>query len=125
MQTLIRPRFLLRARLIPSILTGSSPIPLRKLHSGSRLQEKYTGPPQHKQRKQRVDKVFSMWKEFYSRARAIRDKGPMKHAKEEPVDLFNASDTMLNAVDEVFEKIEKKSLTTFPKVVIQRALASA
>jgi hypothetical protein len=54
-----------------------------------------------------------MWKEFYTRTRAIRDKGPcdgdlMKHAKEEPVDLFNASDTMLNAVDEVFEKIEKK-----------------
>jgi hypothetical protein len=126
MQTLIRPQYLLRVRLIPSILTGPSLIPLRKLHSGSRLQEKYTGPPQHKQRKQkkqrkqRVDKVFSMWKEFYTRARAIRNEGScggdlMKHAKEEPVDLFNASDTTLNAIDEVFEKIEKKEPYNFPK----------
>jgi hypothetical protein len=73
-----------------------------------------------------VDKVFSMWKEFYTRARAIRDKGPrdgdlMKHAKEEPVDLFNASDTMLNAVDEVFEKIEKKGLTTFAALAREEA----
>ena len=128
MQTLIRPQYLLRVRLIPSILTGPSLIPLRKLHSGSRLQEKHTGPPQHrqrKQRKQRVDKVFSMWKEFYTRARTIRNKGPcdgdlMKHAKEEPVDLFNASDITLNAIDEIFEKIGKKSLTTFPKMVTQR-----
>jgi hypothetical protein len=112
------PQYLLRARLLPSILTGSNLIPLRKLYSGSHLQEKHTGPPQHKQR---VDDVFLGWKEFYTRARAIRNEGScgdlMKRANEEPIDLFNASDTTLNAID---EKIEKESLTTFPKMMIQR-----
>jgi hypothetical protein len=59
-----------------------------------------------------VDKVFRRWEEFYTRARAIRNESScgdlMKRAKEEPVDLFNASDTTLSAMDEIFEKIEKK-----------------
>src|ERR1700739_4939633 len=120
MQTLIRPQYLLRVRLIPSILTEPSLIPLQKIPSGSRLQErfrKHSGPPRQKRR---VDKLFSMWKEFYTRARAIRNEGScggdlMKRAKEEPVDLFNASDTTQNAIDEIFEKIEKKEPYNFPK----------
>jgi hypothetical protein len=108
MQTLIRPQYLLRVRPIPSIL-----IPLRKLHSESRLQEEFrehTGPPQHKHSK---DEIFSQWKEFYTRARAIRNKGSRggdlkKHAKEEPVDIFDVSHTTLNAIGETFEKIEKE-----------------
>ena len=60
-----------------------------------------------------------MWEEFYTRARAIRNEGScgdlMKRTKEEPVDLFNASDTTLNAIDEIFEKIEKKEPYNFPK----------
>jgi hypothetical protein len=119
MQTIIRPQYLLRVRLIPSTLTGPSLTPLRKLHWASRLQErskKHTRPPRQKRR---VDKVFSMWKEFYTRARAIRNEGScggdlMKRAEEEPVDLFNASDTTLNAIDEIFEKIEKEPYN-FPK----------
>jgi hypothetical protein len=119
MQTLIRPQYLLRVRLIPSTLTGPSLTPLRKLHWASRLQErskKHTRPPRQKRR---VDKVFSMWKEFYTRARAIRNEGSCggdltKRAEEEPVDLFNASDTTLNAIDEIFEKIEKEPYN-FPK----------
>ena len=39
----------------------------------------------------------------------------MKHAKEEPVDLFNASDITLNAINEIFEKIEKVEPYNFPK----------
>jgi hypothetical protein len=39
MQTLIRPQYFLRVRLILSILTGPSLIRLRKLHSESRLQK--------------------------------------------------------------------------------------
>jgi hypothetical protein len=39
----------------------------------------------------------------------------MKRAKEEPVDLFNASDTTLNSIDEIFEKIEKVEPYNFPK----------
>jgi hypothetical protein len=93
MQTLIRPQYLLRVRLIPSILTGSSLIPLRKLHWASRLQgqsKKHTRLPRQKRR---VDKVFRMWKEFYTRARAIRNEGSydrdlMKRAEKEPVDLL-------------------------------------
>src|SRR2546423_3487690 len=117
MQTLIRPQYLLRVRLIPSILTGPSLIPLRKLHWASRLQEqfkKHSGPPRQRRR---VDKVFRMRKEFYTRARAIRSYGGdlMKRAKEEPVDLFNARDTTLHAIDEIFEKIEKKEPYNFPK----------
>ena len=58
MQTLLRPQYLPRVSLIPSILTGSSLIPLRKLHSESRLQKqlkKKTGRPLQKRR---VDKAF-------------------------------------------------------------------
>ena len=61
-----------------------------------------------------------MWKEFYTRARAIRNKGLCgrdleEPAKEEPVDIFNNSHTTLNAIDETFEKIEKKEPYNFPK----------
>jgi hypothetical protein len=120
MQTLIRPQYLPRVRLIPSNLTGSSLIPLRKLHPESRLQEKFmeqTGPPQYRRR---WDMVSSEWEEFYTRARAIRNKRShgedlKKRPKREPVDLFNTSHTTLNAIDETFEKIEKEELYNFPK----------
>src|SRR4051794_26169500 len=117
MQTFIRPQYLLRARRIPSILTGSSLIPRRKSHSGSRLQEKHTGPPRHEQR---VDDVFLAWKEFYIRARAVHNKGPCggdleERAKGEPVKFFNDSHTTQNAIDETFEKIEKVEPYNFPK----------
>jgi hypothetical protein len=64
--------------------------------------------------------VFLEWKEFYTRARAIRNKGSCrgalkKLAKEEPVDLFNVNHTTLNAIDETFEKIEKEEPYNFPK----------
>jgi hypothetical protein len=116
MQSLIRPQYLLRVRLIPSILTGSSLTTLQKLHSESRLREEFrehTSPPQHKHRE---DKVFSMWEEFYTRARAIRNtgsrSGDLKKRAEEPVDLFNATP---NAIDETFRKIEKEEPYNFPK----------
>jgi hypothetical protein len=62
---------------------------------------------------------MSKWKEFYTRARAIRNKGlcsrdPEEPAKEEPVDIFN-SHTTLNAIDETFEKIGKEEPYNFPK----------
>jgi hypothetical protein len=119
MQTLIRPQYLLRVRLIPSILTGPSLIPLRKLHWASRLQEQFKEHSDPPRQKRRVNKVFRRWKEFYTRARAIRNESScgdvMKRAKEEPVDLFNASDTTLSAMDEIFEKIGKKEPYNFPK----------
>ena len=64
--------------------------------------------------------VISQWKEFYTRARAIRDKGLCgkdleERAKAEPVDLFNASQATLNAIDETFEKIEEEESYNFPK----------
>jgi hypothetical protein len=67
-----------------------------------------------------VDNVFLAWKEFYTRARAIRNKGPCggdleERAKEEPINFFNDSRTMLNAIDETFEKIEKVEPYNFPK----------
>jgi hypothetical protein len=113
MQTL-HPRYLQRIRLIPSILTGSSLIPLRKLHSESRLQSSFKKP------KQRKRQVTLKWKEFYTRARAIhnedsRDRDLKKRAKKEPVDLFNPSHTTLNAIDKTFEKIEKEESCNFPK----------
>jgi hypothetical protein len=126
MQTLIRPQYLLRVRFVPPILIASL-IPLRKLHSGSRLQKlfkEHTGPPQSLELfnpdKQREDKVFLEWKEFYTRARAIHNKGPYggdlgERAKEEPVDLFNNNHTTLNTIDETFEKIEKEESYNFPK----------
>lgn len=85
----LRRQYLLRVRLIPSILTGSSLVPLRKLHSESRLQKLF----KKAQPFERADMVFLEWKEFYTRARAIRNKGSCrgalkKLAKEEPVDLF-------------------------------------
>jgi hypothetical protein len=112
----LRPQYLLRVRLIPSILTGSSLVPLRKLHSESRLQKLFKKP----QPFERADMVFLEWKEFYTRARAIRNKGSCrgalkKLAKEEPVDLFNVNHTTLNAIDETFEKIEKEEPYNFPK----------
>jgi hypothetical protein len=116
MQTLIRPQYLLRVRLIPSILTGSSLIPLRKLHSESRLQEQLKEKTDLPLQKRSVDKVFSNWSEFYSRARAIRNKSSRgEDLKEEPVDLFNNSHTTLNTIDEIFEKIDKTELYNFPK----------
>src|ERR1700733_7820504 len=116
MLSLIRPQYLLHVRLIPSILTGSSLITLRKLHSESRLREEFrehTGPPQHKHGE---DKVFSQWKEFYIRARAIYYEGSrggdLKKRAKEPVDLFN---TTPNAIDKTFRKIEKEERYNFPK----------
>src|SRR5271156_5246568 len=66
---------------------------------------------------QREANLFSRWEEFYTSARAIRNKGSRdghlkKRAKGEPVDLFNASHTTLN---EIFEKIEKEEPYNFPK----------
>jgi hypothetical protein len=63
---------------------------------------------------------MSRWKEFYTRARAIRNKGPYgrdldERAKEELVDLFNDSNTTQNAIDETFEKIGKVEPYNFPK----------
>ena len=62
-------------------------------------------------------RVASQWEEFYTRARAIRNKGShlKKRAKEEPVDLFNASHTTLNAIDETFKKIEKEERYNVPE----------
>jgi hypothetical protein len=122
MQTL-HPGYLQRIRLISSILTGSSLIPLRKLHSESRLQSSFKKPQLQKlfgPDKQRKRQVTLKWKEFYTRARAIHKEGSpdrdlKKRAKNEPVDLFNASHTTLNAIDETFEKIEKEESFNFPK----------
>jgi hypothetical protein len=122
MQTL-HPRYLLRIRLIPSILIGSSPIPLRKLHSESRLQSPFKKPQLQRlfgSDKQRKRQVTLKWKEFYTRARAIRNEGSRdrnlkKRAKNQPVDLFNASHSTLNEIDETFEKIEKEEFYNFPK----------
>jgi hypothetical protein len=61
-----------------------------------------------------MDRVSSAWKEFYTRARAIRNKGPCGRDLE-PVDLFNASHATLKAMDETFEKIEKEEPYNFPK----------
>ena len=66
------------------------------------------------------DPFMSNWKEFYTRARAIRDKGPYgrdleERAKEEPFDLFNDSHATRNAIDETFKKIEKEDPYSFPK----------
>jgi hypothetical protein len=63
---------------------------------------------------------MSQWKEFYTRARVIRNKGPYRgdleeRAKEKPVDLFNDSSTTLNIINETFEKIGKKEPYNFPK----------
>ena len=73
-----------------------------------------TGPPQYRRM------ASSSWEEFYTHARAIRNKrshgGDLKkRAKKEPVDLFNTSNTTLNAIDETFERIEKEELYNFPK----------
>jgi hypothetical protein len=122
MQTL-HPGYLQRIRLIPSILTGSSLIPLRKLHSESRLQSSFKKPQLQKLfglDKQRKRQVTLKWKEFYTRARAIRNEGSRdrdlkKRVKKEPVDPFNANHTTLNAIDETFEKIEKEESYNFPK----------
>ena len=122
MQTL-HPRYLLRIRLIPSIFTGPSLIPLRKLHSGSHLQKIFKKPQPLKlfgSDEQTADEFSLEWEEFYTRARAIHNKGSCggdlkKRAKEEPADLFNASHTALNAIDETFKKIEKEEPYNFPK----------
>src|SRR5271170_1335706 len=58
------------------------------------------------------DLVIPGWKDFYTRARAIHNKGP---GREEPFDLFNKSHTMLNTIDETFKKIEKEEVYNFPK----------
>jgi hypothetical protein len=68
-----------------------------------------------------VDHVFLAWKEFYTRARSIRNKGPCggdleKGAKRRSVKFFNDSHTTQNAIDETFEKIEKVEPYNFPKV---------
>jgi hypothetical protein len=61
-----------------------------------------------------------MWKEFYTRARDIRNEGLRgrdleEPAKEEPVDIFDNGHTTLNAIDETFKKIGKKEPYNFPK----------
>jgi hypothetical protein len=59
---------------------------------------------------------MSHWKDFYTRARATRNTGPYgRDLKEEPVDLFNDSNTTLNLINETFERIEKKEPYNFPK----------
>jgi hypothetical protein len=62
----------------------------------------------------REDAVMSNWNEFYTRARAIHNKGP-RGRDLEPVDLFNDSNTTSNAIDEIFEEIEKEEPYNFPK----------
>jgi hypothetical protein len=64
--------------------------------------------------------AVSRWNEFYTRARAIHNKGPYGRdlegrATEEPIDLFNKSHTTLSAIGETFKKIEKEELYKFPK----------
>jgi hypothetical protein len=64
--------------------------------------------------------ITSKWNEFYTRARAIHNKGPngrdlKERTQEEPVDLFNDSNTTPNAIDEIFEKIGKEEPYNFPK----------
>ena len=103
MQT-FHPRYLLRIRPIPSILAGCSLIPLRKLHT--KLPSLKLFHPDG----QTADKFSLEWEEFYTRARAIHNKGScgdLKKLSKEPVDLFNASHTTLNAIDETFKKMEK------------------
>jgi hypothetical protein len=120
MQT-FHPRYLLRIRPIPSILAGCSLIPLRKLHLESHFQQLFTKLPSLKlfhPDGQTADKFSLEWKEFYTRARAIHSKGScgdLKKLSEEPVDLFNASHTTLNAIDETFKKMEKDEPYNFPR----------
>src|SRR5271154_1767499 len=64
------------------------------------------------------DLVIPGWKDFYTRARAIHNKGP---GREEPFDLFNKSHTMLNTIDETFKKIEKEEVYNFPKETLYEA----
>src|SRR5271154_1201149 len=61
--------------------------------------------------------IKSQWEEFYTRARAIRNKDShlKKRAKEEPADLFHPSPTTLNAIDETFKKIEKEEPYNVPE----------
>jgi hypothetical protein len=113
-----------RLRFVPSIITGSSLIPilvltnrlaprscrlerwfsnLRNLHSKKRLLS-----PSHLD-KQRA--FFSKWKEFYTSARAIHNKGLCGG----DLDLFNNSHTTLNAIDETFKRIEKRESYNFPE----------
>jgi hypothetical protein len=122
MQTL-HPLHPLRIRLIPSTLTGSGLIHLRKLHSESRLQSSFKKPQLQKLLsldKQRKRQVTLRWKEFFTRARAIRNEGSRdrdlkKRVEKEPVDIFDTSRTTLNALDETFEKIEKEESYNFPR----------
>ena len=125
MQT-FHPRYLLRIRPIPSILAGCSLIPLRKLHLESHFQQLFTKLPSLKlfhPDGRTADKFSLEWKEFYTRARAIHNKGScgdLKKLSKEPVDLFNASHTTLNAIDETFKKMEKDEPYNFPEIMTQR-----
>jgi hypothetical protein len=118
MQT-FHPRYLLRIRLVPSILTRSGLILLRKLHLESHLRKLFKKPQLLKlfdSDEQTANKFSLEWEEFYTRARAIHNKGSCggdlkKRAKEEPVDLFNAGHT---AIDETFKKIGKEEPYNFP-----------
>ena len=65
-----------------------------------------------------MDKFSLEWEEFYTRARAIHNKGScgdLHKRSKEPVDLFNASYTALNAIDETFKKMEIEEPYNFPK----------
>jgi hypothetical protein len=56
-----------------------------------------------------------MWNDFYTRARAIRNKNSCGRDLKEPVDLFNDSTTTSDAIDKIFEEIEKEEPYNFPK----------
>jgi len=64
------------------------------------------------------------WIQPHPSSKTILGDSPSKFIQEicqkEPVDLFNASHSTLNAIDDTLEKIEKEDLTTFPKMTIQR-----
>jgi hypothetical protein len=59
--------------------------------------------------------ITSKWNDFYTRARAIRDKSSCGRDLKEPVDLFNDSTTTSDAIDKIFEEIEKEEPYNFPK----------
>jgi hypothetical protein len=59
--------------------------------------------------------VTSKWNDFYTRARAIRNKNSCGRDLKEPVDLFNDSTTTSDAIDKIFEEIEKEEPYNFPK----------
>jgi hypothetical protein len=114
-RTLIRPQYLLRAGLVPSIPTRSSLILRRKQHSKRYLQkpfEKHTAPSQLR--------VLPEWEEFYTRARAIHNNDPRRgdleeRANEESIDFSKESYATLNVADKIAQKIEQVVPYNFPK----------